>query len=96
LIVLADSVRFDFGSIFADMSGLPPLLAVVVENELLTDDVMRVVDRARDHGTDARLLIGKRMQHDYPLTLPWLDESRQAWRTIAEFVEGEASRCGEP
>jgi hypothetical protein len=27
------------------------------------------------------------MQHDWPLTLPWLDESRTAWSEIVRFVE---------
>jgi len=27
------------------------------------------------------------MQHDWPLTLPWLAESRRAWAEIAEFVK---------
>jgi hypothetical protein len=26
------------------------------------------------------------MQHDWPLTLPWLDESKQAWRAMAAFA----------
>jgi hypothetical protein len=33
------------------------------------------------------VLIGKGMQHDWPLTLPWLDESRAAWQAIRTFVE---------
>jgi hypothetical protein len=28
-----------------------------------------------------------RMQHDWPLTLPWLDESRAAWSAMRRFVE---------
>jgi hypothetical protein len=27
------------------------------------------------------------MQHDWPLTLPWLDESKYAWKTIRRFVD---------
>jgi hypothetical protein len=27
------------------------------------------------------------MQHDWPLTLPWLDESKHAWNTIRRFLE---------
>lgn len=77
---------------FADLSGLPPLLVLVGEDELLAEDVRRLVDRARASGTDARLLMGKGMQHDWPLTLPWLAESRRAWGEIANFIGGCA--CG--
>jgi acetyl esterase/lipase len=73
--------------VFADFSGLPPLLLLVGEDELLLDDTLRVRDAAISVGTDVRVLIGKGMQHDWPLTLPWLDESKHAWNTIRRFVE---------
>jgi epsilon-lactone hydrolase len=73
--------------VFADFSGLPPLLLLVGEDELLLDDTLRVRDAAISVGTDVRVLIGKGMQHDWPLTLPWLDESKRAWNTIRRFVE---------
>jgi monoterpene epsilon-lactone hydrolase len=73
--------------VFADLSGLPPLLFLVGEDELLLDDTLRVRDAATSVGNVARVLIGKGMQHDWPLTLPWLDESKHAWKTIRRFVE---------
>jgi acetyl esterase/lipase len=73
--------------VFAELSGLPPLLLLVGEDEALLDDTLRVRDAAAAAGTDVRVLIGKGMQHDWPLTLPWLDESRQAWNAIRRFVE---------
>ncbi len=77
--------------VFADLSGLPSLLLLVADNELLLDDALRVRDAAAGKGTDARVFIGKGMQHDWPLTLPWLDESRAAWKAIRAFAE-ERSR----
>ncbi len=73
--------------VFAELSGLPPLLLLVGEDEVLLDDALRVRDAATSVGTDARVLIGKGMQHDWPLTLPWLDESRLAWNAMRGFVE---------
>lgn len=73
--------------VFADFSGLPSLLLLVGDNELLLDDALRVRDAAANKGTDACVFIGKGMQHDWPLTLPWLDESRAAWDAIRSFVE---------
>ena len=75
---------------FADFSGLPPLLVLVGEDELLAYDALHVVDAARRGGTDVRVLVGKGMQHDWPLTLPWLDESRRAWQAMATFVADQA------
>lgn len=73
--------------VFGDFSGLPPLLLLVGEDELLLDDALRVRDAAKKAGTDVRVHIGLGMQHDWPLTLPWLDESRLAWSAIRSFVE---------
>jgi acetyl esterase/lipase len=73
--------------VFAELSGLPPLLLLVGQDELLLDDALRVRDAATSVGTDIRVHIGKGMQHDWPLTLPWLDESRLAWSAMRNFVE---------
>lgn len=74
--------------VFADLAGLPPLLLFVGEDELLLDDALRVRDAAKLAGTDVRVHIGQGMQHDWPLALPWLDESRRAWSAMRTFVEG--------
>lgn len=76
--------------VFADLSELPPLLLLVGESELLLDDALRVRDAAARRGTDARVLIGKGMQHDWPLTLPWLEESKAAWKEIRAFIEANS------
>jgi acetyl esterase/lipase len=73
--------------VFADLSGLPPMLVLVGEDELLRDDAIRLVVSAQHSGTDARLLVGAGMQHDWPLTLPRLAESRSAWKAMTEFAD---------
>lgn len=77
--------------LFADLSRLPALLLLVGEDEILRDDAVRVAALAARAGTEARLLVGKRMQHDWPLTLPWLDESRHAWDVMRAFVHERLS-----
>jgi acetyl esterase/lipase len=77
--------------VFADASGLPPLLLLVGQDELLLDDALRVRDAAASAGTEVRVHIGKGMQHDWPLTLPWLHESRLAWSAMRNFVEERAA-----
>jgi epsilon-lactone hydrolase len=73
--------------VFADLSKLPPLLLLVGEDEILLDDSLRVAGAAKRSGTTARVLVGPGMQHDWPLTLPWLDESRHAWREMRRFID---------
>jgi monoterpene epsilon-lactone hydrolase len=72
--------------VFANLSALPPLLLLVGEDELLLDDALRVRD-AKSARTAVNVLIGKGMQHNWPLTLPWLDESRLAWEVMGRFLE---------
>jgi acetyl esterase/lipase len=73
--------------VFADLSELPPLLLFAGENEVLLDDAVRVANAATRAGTPVRLVIGPGMQHDWPLTLPWLDESRSAWNEMRRFID---------
>ncbi len=76
---------------FGDLSGLPPLLLLAGEDELLLDDARRVHESATRAGVASRLLVGEGMQHDWPLTLPWLAESKAAWGMMRRFVEEVAS-----
>ncbi len=82
--------------VFAALSGLPPLLLLVGEDELLLDDTLRVREAALATGTDVRVHVGRGMQHDWPLTLPWLDESQLAWKVMESFVEECTIRTYEP
>lgn len=73
--------------VFADLSGLPPLMLLAGEDELLLDDALRVRDAAERVGTRVRVHVGRGMQHDWPLALPWLDESRRAWSAVSAFID---------
>jgi epsilon-lactone hydrolase len=73
--------------LYADFSGFPPLLALAGDQEILLDDTRRLVEKARRCGVSAQEEIGRDMQHDWPLTLPWLTESTRAWQVIERFVE---------
>ena len=73
--------------LYADLHGLPPLLLLAGDQEILLDDTRRLAASARRAGVKVTEEIGAGMQHDWPLTLPWLPESRRAWQTIARFVD---------
>jgi len=72
--------------VFANLEGLPPMLLLVGDQEVLFDDARQVHEKALAAGVTSTLHVGRRMQHDWPLTLPWLHESRDAWSSIAAFV----------
>jgi epsilon-lactone hydrolase len=92
----ADRREPSLSPVFADLSALPPLLLLAGENELLLDDALRVAEAATRAGTQARVLVGKDMQHDWPLTLPWLEESRSAWAEMRRFIERHCNGNQEP
>lgn len=70
----------------ANLAGFPPLLLLAGDQEILLDDALRLADNARRAGVRVHTEIGRGMQHDWPLTLPWLAESAQAWKAIEQFV----------
>ncbi|MBI1862004.1 MAG: alpha/beta hydrolase [Deltaproteobacteria bacterium] len=72
--------------LFGDLHDFPRTLVFVGELEALHDDGAKIVERINAAGGSAELFIGKKMQHVWPLFLPFLPESRRAMDKLAEFV----------
>lgn len=72
--------------LFSDLTGLCPLLLFAGENEVLLDDARIAAEKAKAAGVDATFSLGKKMQHDWPLTAPCLAESKAAMKQLADFV----------
>jgi phosphinothricin tripeptide acetyl hydrolase len=77
--------------LFADLSGLPPLLIHVGSGEVLLDDATRLAERLKAAGVAARLEIVPRMVHVWHWFLPMLDEAQTAVDDIGAFVNAQAS-----
>lgn len=71
--------------LFADLSGLPPMLVHVGTHEVLLDDARRLVHRARQQGVDASLGEFDGMWHVFQ-AIPGLPESRASLRELGAFV----------
>jgi monoterpene epsilon-lactone hydrolase len=72
--------------LFADLSGLPPILIQVGEDEVLLDDSTRLTDAARAAGVSVDLQVSPRLWHDWHLYAGLLPEADAALRAIAYFV----------
>jgi phosphinothricin tripeptide acetyl hydrolase len=72
--------------LFADLSGLPPLLIHVGSDEVLLDDAIRLAERATAAGVHATLEQWDRMIHVWHWFLPLLDEAQTAVESIGDFV----------
>lgn len=76
--------------VFADLSGLPPLLLQVGTDEMLLDDTLRLADGARAAGVAVDVQVAEGMMHVYQL-LTWLvPEAQGAIDEIGRFVRRHA------
>ena len=79
--------------IYANLSGLPPLLIQVGENEVLLDDSTRLAERAEAAGVDVTLEVWPEMIHVWHFFAAMLPEGQQAIDRIGEWVR---ERLGAP
>jgi acetyl esterase/lipase len=72
--------------LYADLSGLPPLLIQVGTSEVLFDDATRLDARARTAGVEVSFEAWNDMVHVFQLFAPMLPEGQQAIDRIGAFV----------
>jgi acetyl esterase/lipase len=70
----------------AKLAGLPPLFVQVGSVELLRDQVLRFVERARAAGVETRLELLPEMFHDVHLQAALLPEGAAAVEAVASFL----------
>ena len=75
--------------LYADLSGLPPLLIQVGTAETLLDDATRLAERARKAGVQVSLEPWEDMIHVWQAFASMLPEGRQAIDRIGEFVKAK-------
>lgn len=78
-------------SIYADLTGLPPLYVQVGENEILLDDSRRLVAIAQNHGVEASLEEWPGMPHVFQ-AFAHVPESKPAIEGIGAFLKAQANR----
>jgi acetyl esterase/lipase len=76
--------------LYADLSGLPPLLIQVGTAEVLLDDSTRLAERARKAGVTVTLEPWEDMIHVWQAFAALLPEGRQAIDRIGEFITQQA------
>ncbi len=79
--------------LYADLTGLPPVLIQVGRAEILLDDSVRLAERARAAGVDVTLDPWDDMFHVWQAFALLLPEGQQAIDRIGEFVR---ERLGNP
>lgn len=72
--------------LFADFTGLPPMLIQVGSHDRLLDDSLRFAQKAKDNDVHVLLEIWDKMPHDFHLLVRILPEARRAIRQINYFI----------
>ncbi|HLD66228.1 MAG TPA: alpha/beta hydrolase [Pseudomonas sp.] len=80
--------RFDpeLSPLYADLSGLPPLLIQVGEDEVLLNDSLRLAERARAAGVEVQLEHYPGLWHVFQSQVGLLDVADQAIARVAGFL----------
>jgi acetyl esterase/lipase len=77
--------------VYADLTGLPPLLFHVGQSEVLLDDSVRVDDNARRCGVASTIKIWPGVPHGWQIFASFLPEARGSLREAAAFIARQVS-----
>jgi acetyl esterase/lipase len=73
--------------LYADLTGLPPILIHVGDHEILLDDAVRLSEQANHYGVDATTIVWPGMFHVFQIFTPYLPEARLSVKQIAAFIK---------
>jgi acetyl esterase/lipase len=74
--------------LLGDLGNLPPMLIQVGRNEVLLDDARDLHTKVRAAGGSSDLHIYEGVPHGWHFGAPFVPESREALREIADFITG--------
>jgi len=72
--------------LYAELSGLPPLLVMVGTAEILLDDSLRLAEKAKASGVEVELVVGEGMIHVWSFFAGMMPEGQQGVETIGVFI----------
>lgn len=72
--------------LYADLTGLPPMLIQVGTSEILLDDATRLAERAKEAGVDVTLEPWEEMIHVWQLFASMVPEAKKAVKNIGSFI----------
>jgi epsilon-lactone hydrolase len=75
-----------FSSLTSDLTGFPPMLIHVGDDEVLLDDSFHLAQRASDAGVDVRLDVWEGMLHVFQSSFAMFEAANTALDEIATFI----------
>lgn len=82
--------------VYGDFTALPPLLVHAAVDEVLRDDAVRVVERARAAGVPVTLRLWPHVPHVWQFFAAVLPEARESLNDVVRFVGEHVHERGEP
>ena len=77
--------------LYANLSGLPPMLLFASRHETLLDDTVRFAERASAAGVDVEVVLRDSLPHAWPLFSRFLPEAREALEVVTDFARRVAA-----
>jgi acetyl esterase/lipase len=87
----ADAGHPGISPLFADLTGLPPILVQVGADETLLSDSTMLADRAEAVGVEVDLDVVDGMWHVWQILAPMLPESRTALDRASTFIQNRTT-----
>jgi acetyl esterase/lipase len=72
--------------VFADVTGLPPILVQIGENELMLNDAIRLASHLAENRVRVNLEVWPGMPHAWHFFQSFLPEAEQALQASARFI----------
>jgi acetyl esterase/lipase len=73
--------------VYADLTGLPPMLVLAGGAEMILDDSVRLVANAKRDRVDATLVVEDEMMHVWPALVPWEPATARALTAAFGWIE---------
>lgn len=73
--------------LFADLTGLPPILINVGGEDVLLDDSLRFAEKAKNAQVNITLEVWDGLPHDFPMLAKFLPEAKRAIKRIGEYIQ---------
>jgi acetyl esterase/lipase len=73
--------------VFADLTGLPPMLVLAGGAEMILDDSVRLVANSKRDGVDTTLVVEDEMMHVWPALVPWEPATARALTAASGWID---------
>jgi acetyl esterase/lipase len=73
----------DLSPVESDLNGLPPILILIAENDILRGEAEQLTSKAIEAGVDCRVIVWPHVWHGWHILVGELPEARQAMRSFA-------------